>query len=62
MSVMECMYAFYNLYYSNYVEKRISDEINAGLEAASGKSWQEAAPALVVAMNNVMSGLFTAKA
>jgi hypothetical protein len=62
MAVMECTYAFYNLYYSNYVEKRISDEINAGLEAASGKSWQEAAPALVIAMNNVMSGNFTIKA
>jgi hypothetical protein len=62
MAVMECTYSFYNLYYSNYVEKRVSDEINAGFEAASGKSWQEAASALVAAMNNVMSGTFTVKA
>jgi hypothetical protein len=61
MAVMECLYAFYNLYYSNYVEKRISDEINAGLEAASGKPWNEAAAALVTAINNVMAGVFTVK-
>ena len=61
MAVMECLYAFYNLYYSNYVEKRISDEINAGLEAASGKPWNEAAPHMVAAINNVMAGVFTVK-
>jgi hypothetical protein len=56
MATMECLYAFYNLFYSNYVERRISDEINFGLETASGKPWNEAAPALVAAMNNVMAG------
>jgi hypothetical protein len=59
MAVMECLYAYYNLFFSNYVEKRISDEINAGLANASGKPWHEAAPALVYAMNNVMAGIFT---
>lgn len=61
MAVMECLYAYYNLFYSNYVEKRISDEINAALENASGKDWSVAAPALVMGMQNVMSGVFTAK-
>ncbi|HEY3406140.1 MAG TPA: hypothetical protein VGK59_22290 [Ohtaekwangia sp.] len=58
MAVMECLYAFYNLFYSNYVEKHVSDEINAGLEAASGKNWNEAAPALVRSIMNVKNGTF----
>jgi hypothetical protein len=61
MAVMECTYAFYNLFYSNYVEKKVSDEINAAMEAASGKVWNEAAPVLVTGIQNIMSGTFTAK-
>jgi len=60
MAVMECLYAYYNLFYSNYVEKRVSDEISAGLESASGKPWNEAAPILVQSIVNVKSGIFQA--
>lgn len=62
MGVMESLYAFYNLFHGNYVEKRISDEINAGLAAASGKPWHEASPILVNALLNVKAGVFTVNA
>jgi hypothetical protein len=61
MAVMECLYAYYNLYYSNYVEKNVSDEINTALEMAGGKGWEEAAPLLAKGIQNIMSGVFTAK-
>lgn len=61
MAVLECYYAYYNLFYANYVEKRVSDEINAGLEAASGKPWDQAAPVLVQSLQNVRTGVFTVK-
>jgi hypothetical protein len=62
MGVMESLYAFYNLFHSNYVEKRVSDEIHAALAAASGKPWQEASPILVNALQNVKAGVFTVNA
>lgn len=58
MAVMECLFAFYNLFYNNYVEKRVSDEIGASLAAASGKNWNEAAPILVQSIMNVKNGIF----
>jgi hypothetical protein len=61
MAVLECYFAFYNLFYSNYVGKRISDEINAGLAEASGKPWDQASPILVKSLQNVRTGTFTVK-
>lgn len=52
LAVMECLFAFYSLFYANHVEKNVSDEINSALAFASEKTWVEAAPILVQTIMN----------
>lgn len=47
MASLETLFAFYSLYFNNYVDKAVSDDINGALAATSQKRWEDAAPVLV---------------
>ena len=50
------MYQFYRLYYFNNVQDDVNAVVAHALAKSSAKPWEEAAPALMEAMGNIMEG------
>ena len=50
------VYKFYEMYYYNNVQDDVNAVVVRALEKASAKPWDEAAPILHAAMDNIMEG------